>query len=273
MINELNSELAAKWQKLLGLLTSYQQVVVAFSGGVDSGLLSVASHMVLGEKMLALTVNSPINNPEDVKIAEELAKKFGFPHQVVEYNDLDNPMFTANPPDRCYHCKLARFKTVLELAKTMGIVHVLDGSNADDIQDYRPGKRAILELGVHSPLLEVGLKKLEIREIANKLGMSIWDRPSAPCLGTRFPYGVSIHLEDINKIGLGEKYLREKGFHQVRVRYMEHGARIEVLPDEIAKIVSIRDEILIHFREIGFVYVLVDLAGYRTGSMNEVLKI
>jgi pyridinium-3,5-biscarboxylic acid mononucleotide sulfurtransferase len=271
MINDLNSELAAKWEKLLEILTSYQQVVVAFSGGVDSGLLCVASHLALGEKMLALTVDSPINNPEDVKIAEEVAKKFGFPHQVVKYNDLDNPMFTANPPDRCYHCKLARFKTVLETAKTKGIDHILEGSNADDSHDYRPGKRAVLELGVHSPLLEVGLKKQEIREISFKLGMPIWDRPSAPCLGTRFPYGTSIHLEDITKIALGEKYLREKGFHQVRVRYMEHGARIEVLPGEIARIVSIRDEILPYFKQIGFVYVLVDLAGYRTGSMNEVL--
>jgi uncharacterized protein len=246
--------------------------VVAFSGGVDSGLLCAAAYRALGERMLAVTVRSPIEALDDVESAHSLADQVGFPLRVLDYDDLSNPEFVANPPDRCYVCKLARFRQLGQLAAEEGFTAVVEGSNADDMLDYRPGLRAVVETGTVSPLQELGFTKNEIRTLARAFGLSVWDRPSAPCLATRFPYGSPITHEGLSQVAQGERYLHEHGFRVVRVRHHGVMARLEVAPGEIERLVAMREEVIAYFKSLGFTYVSVDLNGYRLGSLNEVLK-
>ena len=193
----------------------------------------------------------------------------GFCHQVVEYDDLANPMFVANPPDRCYHCKLARFKALQGIADKFGAKWLVEGSNADDAFDYRPGARAVAELGARSPLAEAGFTKADIRALARAMGLNVWDRPSAPCLATRFPYGSPVTSAGLEQVARGEAFLRQRGFRVVRVRHFGDTARIEVAPNAIMALACQREETLGFFKAIGFAYVTIDLAGYRSGSMNE----
>jgi pyridinium-3,5-biscarboxylic acid mononucleotide sulfurtransferase len=261
-----------KWFRLLGDLQRIGSVVVAFSGGVDSGLLSTAAYQALGDRMLAVTVNSPVNAPGDVETAVGLAQQAGFHHQVLEYDDLQNADFVANPADRCYHCKLARLRALQKYAQQHSFQVVVEGSNADDGSDYRPGSRAVAELGVRSPLAEAGLLKSEIRLLAKVLGLSNWDRPSAPCLATRFPYGMPVTQEGLAQVAKAEAFLLQQGFSPVRVRHLGSAVRIEVAAEEIARLVSLRDDITTYIKGLGFRYVTIDLQGYRQGSMNEVLS-
>jgi len=187
----LPPELAPRWQALLARFRELDSVIVAFSGGVDSGLLCAAAYAALGERMLAVTVRSPVESLGDVDSAQALAAQVGFSQRVIDYDDLTNPEFVANPPERCYICKLARFRLLQALAAKEGFAALVEGSNADDLGDYRPGRRAIAETGTVSPLHELGFTKSEIRALAKALGLSVWDRPSAPCLATRFPYDCS----------------------------------------------------------------------------------
>jgi uncharacterized protein len=249
-----------------------ESLVVAFSGGVDSGLLCAMGFLALGDRLMAVTVRSPVESLGDNETAIALARQVGFPHRVVDFDDLANPQFVANPPDRCYHCKLARFKAIQQIAAVAGAKFIAEGSNADDADDYRPGARAVAELAIRSPLAEVGLKKAEIRALAQALGLAVWDRPSAPCLATRFPYGTPVTRQGLARVSQGEVFLRERGFQPVRVRHYGETARLEVAPEAIQALTADREDILRFFKGLGFTYVVVDLTGYRSGSMNEVLS-
>jgi pyridinium-3,5-biscarboxylic acid mononucleotide sulfurtransferase len=270
--NTLSPELKSRWESLLEYFRKLESVVVAFSGGVDSGLLCAAAHRALGRRMQAVTVRSPVEALDDVESAHSLADQIGFPLRVLDYDDLSNPEFVSNPSDRCYFCKLARFRQLGELAAAEGFAVLVEGSNADDLSDYRPGLRAITETGTVSPLQELGFTKNEIRTLARAFGLSVWDRPSAPCLATRFPYGSPITHEGLRQVAQGERYLHEHGFRMVRVRHHGAMARLEVAPGEIERLIAIREDVTAYFKSLGFTYVSVDLSGYRLGSLNEVLK-
>ena len=222
--------------------------------------------------MLAVTVRSPVESMGDVDSAFALAAQVGFPLNVLDYDDLANPEFVSNPPDRCYVCKLARFRLLGELAAVQGFAVLVEGSNADDLGDYRPGRRAVAETHTVSPLQDLGFSKTEIRALAKALGLSVWDRPSAPCLATRFPYGSPVTLSGLSQVADGERYLASLGFRSVRVRHHGQLARLEVAPDEIERLASLREQVSAYFKSLGFNYVAADLDGYRLGSLNEVLK-
>ncbi len=268
----LSPLLQQKADTLFSILSAMDSLVVAFSGGVDSGLLCAAAHQALSERMLAVTIHSPVDSRSDAEAASALAAQVGFRHQVVEYDDLAGESFVANPPDRCYHCKLARFKALQGIAAQVGARFIAEGSNADDAHDYRPGARAVAELGIRSPLAEAGLTKAEIRALAKVMGLLVWDRPSAPCLATRFPYGTPVTCAGLQQVARGEDFLLARGFQPVRVRHYGETARLEVAPEAIAALVAQREAVLDYFKSIGYTYVVIDLAGYRSGSMNEVLS-
>ncbi len=271
-LESLDPALQSKSQALFENIQAMGALVVAFSGGVDSSLVAAVGQYALGEKLLAVTVHSPVETPGDGAAAAALAKQVGFRHKVVAFNDLANPQFVSNPPDRCYHCKLARLQAIRQMADDLGVRWVAEGSNADDAHDYRPGARAVAELGVRSPLAEVDLSKAEVRRLSQALGLLVWDRPSAPCLATRFPYGTPISEQGLRQVAQGESFLRARGYQPVRVRHFGDTARLEVAPQQLHQLALEREEILAYFKELGFIYIMVDLAGYRSGSMNEVLK-
>jgi uncharacterized protein len=268
----LPQELLARWNTLLNYFKKQPSVIVAFSGGVDSALLCAAAFAVLGDRMLALTIQSPVESDESIEIAKAHAALVGFPHRVIKYNDLDNPLFVANPPDRCYVCKKARFEGLLEFAKREGFASLVEGTNADDTDDYRPGRKAVLELGIQSPLLDLGFTKKEIRALLKAMELPIWNRPSAPCFATRFPYGLPVTREGLKQIITGEGFMHDLGFAEVRVRHHGDTVKLEVDPAQFEGYINHRRQILEFFTGLGFRYITADLAGYRRGSLNEVLK-
>ncbi len=266
--------LTEKYHNLKQSLAQFDSVVVAFSGGVDSTfLLKVATEVLGPQKVLALTAISPIYPEFESAQSSRLAKTIGVEQQLVENNELEIPEFTANHPRRCYHCKLALFSRFLQLAKEKGYQTVLDGSNLDDLADYRPGRDATEELQIGSPLLEAGLNKAEIRELSKQLGLPTWDKQAFACLASRFPYGTAITAERLKQIDRCEGWLRGQGFNNYRVRYHEQVARIEVPPNDISRLLDedLRQQLVTEFKAAGFTYVTLDLQGYRTGSMNETL--
>ncbi len=271
-IAQLEPALQAKWQALLENLRALGSVMVAFSGGVDSGLLAAAAYYALGEKMLAVTFQSAVEEDESWELAQATARKVGFPILGMPGGEFENPNFVANTSQRCYFCKKDTFTGMEKLAKERGFAYTAEGTNADDKNDFRPGMRAADEVGTRSPLAEVGMVKSEIRALAKALELPVWDRPSSPCLASRIPYGITVTRENISMVAAGEKYLRGLGFSPVRVRFERATARLEVAPEQIVRLAELHAEVSAKFKEIGFTYVAVDLTGFRSGSLNEVLK-
>jgi pyridinium-3,5-biscarboxylic acid mononucleotide sulfurtransferase len=263
----MNERYDALIQRLRGL----DGAVVAFSGGVDSTFLLAAAREALGERLLAVTGRSPSVPRRELADAERFADDLGVRHRLVDTDEFSDPAFRANPPDRCYHCKSALFRTLTDIARDEGLAVVLEGSNADDRSDYRPGSRASAELGVLAPMVEVGLTKADIRALSRQMGLPTWSKPAMACLASRVPYGQELTAETMARIEAAEEVLREHGFEQLRVR--DHGdvARIEVAPDELPRLLdpARRDAIAEALKAAGYTYVAADLQGYRMGAMNE----
>ena len=248
-------------------------IAVAFSSGVDSTYLLKTAHDLLGNQTLAVTVHSCLSPQRELDEAVLFTRNEGIEHVVLEIDELTIPGFAQNPADRCYLCKTELFTRIRRIAEERGIPHVAEGSNADDSDDYRPGMRAIAELGILSPLRDAGLTKQEIRQLSHELGLPTWNKQSFACLASRIPYGEEITKERLAMIDAAEQFLLDAGFRQVRVRFHGNLARIEADEEglQLLSDKSFRESVHCQFNEIGFVYVAIDLLGYRTGSMNETL--
>ena len=262
-----------KLERAREIISSFRGAVVAFSGGVDSTLVLKLAAEALGERALAATVNSPLSVPGELERARELAAYLGVRHVTVPGTALNDPVFRSNPPERCYICKRIVYATLGGLAAEAGAEAVLDGANADDAGDYRPGLRAAREMGVRSPLLEAGLTKSEIRALVREAGLPNWDRPAQPCLATRIPYGELITEEKLETISAAEQFLAGLGFSLVRVRHHGTLARLELLPEEMDRLGDprLREEIDRALKDFGFSYVTADLGGFKSGSLNALL--
>ncbi|MCL6635343.1 MAG: ATP-dependent sacrificial sulfur transferase LarE [Peptococcaceae bacterium] len=267
------SELAGKLAHLKEILKSCQSVLVAFSGGADSTLLLKVARDTLGDRVLAVTAASEIYPPGEAEEAAVLARVIGARHLVLETAGLASPAFAGNPPDRCYHCKKELYSRLRLLAGEEGIDCVVDGVNADDAADYRPGMRAGAEVGVRAPLKEAGLTKEDIHALSRELGLPTAGKPASPCLASRFPYGTEITRRGLEMVHGAEEYLRGLGIPRLRVRHHGDLARIEVPRDCLGLVVERAAEVAAKLKEIGYTYVALDLHGYRTGSMNETLGI
>lgn len=262
-----------KWEQLLSLLREMKLAVIAFSGGVDSSLLLAAASEAMGPNLIAVTAVSETYPPGELVHAREFARTLGVRHRMLPTNELANDAFLLNTPDRCYHCKKELFAKLRHIAELEGITFILDGSNRDDLSDHRPGRRAAEEFSVRSPLVEAGLAKAEVRELARARDLPVWDKPSLACLSSRIPYGTRITQEILRTVHAAENVLHARGFRQVRVRHHGETARIEIEREEFGKLFSDGSlpEIVSAIKELGYRYVCLDLEGYRTGSMNESL--
>jgi uncharacterized protein len=263
--------LVSKVDELRRLLGEMREVVVCFSGGVDSGYLLAEAVAVLADRAVALTAVSPSLAPEEGADAARLAEQLGARHVLVETHELDDPRYAANPVNRCYFCKIEMYGTALREARRLGIAHILDGFNADDRADVRPGRKAAREIGVRSPLDELGFTKSDIREAARRIGLSSWDKPALACLSSRFPYGTEITPERLTRVARSERVLRKLGFRVFRVRYHGELATVEVAPEELARLEDpeVRAAVERGIEQAGFVRVAIDRRGYRRGSLNE----
>lgn len=268
-------EIHSKLRKLEDLIRPMRKVLVGFSGGVDSTFLLKVCVDVLGpDRVLAVTTYSEVNTEKETGEAVKLARIIQAQHLVLPMSDLDNEIFASNPPDRCYYCKHHRYKALIQLAREKDLDYVLDGANYSDLDDYRPGTRALIELGIRSPLQEAMLTKEEIRKLSRQLGLPTWDQPARACLASRVPYGTTITSSALQQIARAEEVLLNQGLIQCRVRYHGPVARIEVPRAEFARLMEDEnlETIITGIKAAGYQYVTLDLEGYRTGSLNELLN-
>lgn len=264
----------AKLTQLKNLFAQMDRALIAYSGGIDSTLVAKVAHDVLGDRALAVTAVSPSLLPEELEDAKVQAAVIGISHEIVETHEMENPNYTSNPVNRCYFCKSELHDTLKPLARQRGYPYVVDGVNADDLHDYRPGIQAAKERGARSPLAEVGITKTEVRAISQHLGLPWWDKPSQPCLSSRFPYGEEITVAKLQRVGRAEIYLRKLGWKNLRVRSQGETARIELPPEQIKDFVLSTDlSALVNvFQDYGFAFVTLDLEGYRSGKLNRGLQ-
>ena len=262
-----------KLTQLTALFQTMEQALIAYSGGIDSTLVAKVAYDTLGDRALAITAESPSLLPEDLDDAATQAQAIGIRHEVVATHEMDNPDYTSNPINRCYFCKSELHDTLKPMAIDRGFAYVVDGVNADDLRDYRPGIQAAKERGARSPLAELGITKFEVREMSRHLELPWWDKPAQPCLSSRFPYGEMITVEKLQRVGRSELYLRKLGWKNLRVRSDGDTARIEVMPDQIQDFILTMNLPLLtaQLRQFGFLYIMLDLEGYRSGKLNDVV--
>jgi uncharacterized protein len=267
--------LEAKQDKLFSILSSLRSVIVAYSGGTDSAYLAWAAHRVLGANAVAITADSASIPESHKRDAEDFVHRFGIPHEYIETHEFDNPDYTKNDQNRCFHCKDELFTRLDEVGRARGISHIIYGVNQDDLGDYRPGQNAAKIHQVKAPLVEAGLMKAEIRELSRMAGLPTWDRPASACLSSRIPYGTPVTIQNIKTVEKGEEEIKALGFRQFRVRFHEELVRIEIAKDELARALTpeMAAAFMKIFKKLGFKYVTLDLEGYRQGSLNEVLKL
>lgn len=270
-----NSPVALKARRLQDILGGYESVLVAFSGGVDSAYLAIAARRALGGRALAVTADSPSYPDTHRQLALSIASRFALAHEVIRTDELDRPEYRANPANRCYYCKDELYTHLTSLAKARGIACVVDGNNADDRGDYRPGRQAAREHGVRSPLDEADLTKDEIRELARDAGLESWNEPASACLSSRIPYGHEVSNEVLRQIEQAEAAVRELGFRVFRVRHHDTVARLEIARSEMARALDpdVSARLTASLKALGYQYVSLDLQGYRLGSLNEALRL